>query len=218
HLARALGSAVAAGGSFGSSILAGIGRAEPELLLEFARGWLEREGWTEEVGPAIACAFEQVARARPDLRSDMIELVRAHMPSSTDDRLAEMSRCLERLTKTAAGEPARSTAPGRISAPLECGRVLVRDRPRRPAVEAQLDESRRAERSPVPRGRARTESLHVTHEAVVAREQLKVRDAPQQLHDARQPRTHVRRRQVVQHLRTDDEVVARQSGHFREVR
>lgn len=106
HLARALGSAVAAGGSFGSSILAGIGRAEPELLLEFARGWLEREGWTEEVGPAIACAFEQVARARPDLRSDMIELVRAHMPSSTDDRLAEMSRCLERLTKTAAGEPA----------------------------------------------------------------------------------------------------------------
>lgn len=106
HLARALGSAVAAGGTYGSSILAGIGRVDPEVLLGFARGWLEREGWTEEVGPAIACAFEQVARTRPDLRTAMIELVRAHLPSSADDRLAEMSRCLERLARSPATEPA----------------------------------------------------------------------------------------------------------------
>ena len=106
HLARALATAAAAGGAYGSSILAGIGRADPDLLIGFARGWLEREGWTDGVGPAIACAFEQVAHDRPDLRPAMIELVRTHLPASVDDRLVEISRCLERLTRAHAAEPA----------------------------------------------------------------------------------------------------------------
>jgi hypothetical protein len=54
------------------------------------------------VAPAFACAFEQVARSRPDLRPDMIALLRTQLPASGDDRLADMSRCLERLT---AAEP-----------------------------------------------------------------------------------------------------------------
>lgn len=104
HLAGALSAAAAVGGSFGSTILAGIGRTDPALLIAFASGWLESEGWTPDVGPAIACAFEQVAREHPDLRTRMIQLLRAHAVTAPRDGggVAEFSRCIDRLAGVAA--------------------------------------------------------------------------------------------------------------------
>ena len=107
-LPEALGSAVVVGGGLGAAILSGIGRAEPDLLIAFARRWLEQEGWSEEVGPALACAFEQVAAGSPARSAAMVELLREHttLPSGAVAAPGppEVARCLERLARIAAGD------------------------------------------------------------------------------------------------------------------
>jgi hypothetical protein len=101
NLEDALGAAAAAGGGFGSAILTGIGRAEPDLLLDFGRRWLQTEGWTAEFGPALACAFEQLAQERPDRRNAIVEVLRARgVPEPQDGNgFAEVTRCIDRIAR-----------------------------------------------------------------------------------------------------------------------
>jgi hypothetical protein len=101
RLEDALGAAAAAGGGFGSAILTGIGRVEPDLLLDFGRRWLQTEGWTAEFGPALACAFEQLAQERPDRRDAIVHVLQARgVPQAeSTDGFAEVTRCIDRIAR-----------------------------------------------------------------------------------------------------------------------